>query len=63
MLNNNQKAQLTTLLQDINKIMMRELATNKGFTGHIIFDVSCTSGGICETIARVNKVLPIRKEK
>lgn len=61
-LTNNQRAQVTTLLTDINRCMVKYLSDNKKFTGHINFDISVTSGGICSTTVNTKEVLPLSKQ-
>jgi hypothetical protein len=50
------------LLNDIKRVLVKELTPDKSkkFTGHIEFDVNCTSGGIASTDVKITRFESIK---
>tara|TARA_R100001480_G_scaffold85998_4_gene93744 strand:+ start:305 stop:493 length:189 start_codon:yes stop_codon:yes gene_type:complete len=56
-----QNIHVATLLNDIRRIVTKELKSQNRFTGHIVFDVNCTSGGVTNTDVKIVRHESIKK--
>ena len=65
-LTSNQKSQVAKILNSVRTVLFEELSrenisSRKKFTGHVIFDVNCTNGGIASVDVNVSSFKTLKE--